>query len=211
MRKTLLAGAMVGVCVAALPGKALPQEVPALPDSGQLPPAGFGALRQDDIALRIDSPSLQLRAFSLDERVIRLLLPDSYEALHRLKASREADVTRALNRNGLRQGSLFLVTFFGLRDRAVFAPEEVTIASQNRLFRPIDILPLSPLWSSLQLNQRETATAVYVFEDGIASLDPFTLSYAGVPNDQWERTLPTLDQERARVLSRAAAARSARP
>lgn len=39
-------------------------------------PAGFGTLRQDDIALK-SSPAngLQIRAIPLDERIIRLLSP----------------------------------------------------------------------------------------------------------------------------------------
>src|SRR5690349_14744137 len=38
-----------------------------------LPPAGFGTLRQDDISLRLDNSSLQIRATPLDESIIRLL------------------------------------------------------------------------------------------------------------------------------------------
>ena len=42
-----------------------------------LVPAGFGTLRQDDIALKLQVEQVQVRAIPLDEAVIRVLAPDS--------------------------------------------------------------------------------------------------------------------------------------
>ena len=50
-------------------------------------PAGFGSLRQDDIAIRLEPQGLIVRAIPLDESVIRLLTPDSYRALRDLEES----------------------------------------------------------------------------------------------------------------------------
>jgi len=50
-------------------------------------PVGFGTLRQDDIAIRIELPGLIVRAIPLDENLIRLLTPDSYRALRELQES----------------------------------------------------------------------------------------------------------------------------
>jgi hypothetical protein len=97
-----------------------------------------------------------------------------------------------------------LVTFFGLQPDARFNPEDVTVTSQNRLFRPFQILPLSAMWGGQQLNQRETATAVYLFEDGIRILDPLTVQYGAASTDRWEQALRELERERASVLARAA-------
>ena len=55
-----------------------------------------------------------------------------------------------------------------------------------------------------QLNQRETATAVYLFEDGIRILDPLTVHYGAASSDRWEQALRELERERASVLARAA-------
>ncbi len=172
-----------------------------------LPPAGFGTLHQEDIALRIQTGPLQIRIVPLDERITRLLSPDTYASLHRLHESKADQVQQLAERYGIRSPTLFLVTFFGLQERARFNPEILTITSQNRFFRPVEILPLSPLWSGQQLNQRETATAIYMFEDGIQVLDPFTVSYEGGSSQGWEQTIRTLDRERASVQARAAAAR----
>ena len=72
------------------------QVPPRLPPAGQSDtqgdtldpnwiPAGFGTLRQDDIALKVSPASgLQVRAIPLDERIIRLLSPDSYRSLREL-------------------------------------------------------------------------------------------------------------------------------
>src|SRR5262249_22037214 len=117
--------------------------------------------------------------------------------------ARARQISEAAARRGQRQPSLFVVTFFGLQPQAQISPEDVTIASRNRLFRPLDILPLSPLWSQLRLNQRETATAVYVYEEGIASLESMTVSYGGFSSSDWDASLRILNEERARVGARA--------
>lgn len=170
-----------------------------------LPPAGYGTLKQDDIALRFETPTLQLRIMPLDERVIRLLAPDSYEALAGLKRLKAAPVDSIARWYGTTDPSLFVVTFFGLQPLAEFNPDDVTVTSRNRFFRPLATVPVTPGWSEQRLRQRETATAIYVFESGIFVLEPFTVSYAGATSDAWERILRTLDQERAAVIARAAA------
>lgn len=168
-------------------------------------PAGYGTLRQEDVALRLRTATLQIRVLPLDERVIRLLAPDSYASLHRLRESLDSAVAEAAARAGVHAPTLVFVTFFGLQEQARFVPDDLTITSRNRFFRPAAILPITPRWSEQQLAQRETASAVYLYEDGIALFDPFAVSYGGATSTDWERTLPTLDRERAAVLARAGA------
>ncbi len=178
---------------------------PVAPDEMDLPPAGYGTLRQDDVSLQLRTSTVQVQVVPLDERVIRLLATDTYNALHRLLESRADEVAEAASRLGISDPTLFLITFFGLERDARFNPDDLTVTSQNRLFRPAQTFPLSPLWSAQQLGQRETATAIYLFEDGIRTLDPFTVEYIGQRNDTWEQILRTLERERASVIARAAA------
>lgn len=187
--------------LASLPRTSLAQSGPG----GDLPPAGYGTLRQDDIAVRIATPNLQIQVLPLDERVIRLLTNDSYAALHGIRELKASQIDSAAARYGVTRPSLFIVTFFGLQPRAQFVPDDLTITSRNQFFRPIAIVPISPQWAEQQLQQRQTATAVYVFSDGIAVLEPFTVSYEGASSNTWSKVLRTLDAERAAVLSRATA------
>ncbi|HWP36965.1 MAG TPA: hypothetical protein VNL18_05360 [Gemmatimonadales bacterium] len=173
----------------------------------RLPPAGFGTLRQEDVAVRLETGTFALRVMPLDEAILRLLAPDSYASLRRLRETKEREIHEAAERAAVTNPVLFVVTFFGLQHQARFVGEDVTIASRNRLFRPVAILPISPRWHEQQLLQRETATAVYLYEDGIALLEPFTVSYGGMNSNHWERILPTLDRERAAIIARAAGAR----
>lgn len=176
--------------------------------AGELPPAGFGTLHQQDVALSLRTPTLQIRVVPLDERVTRLLAPDTYESFHRLRESRADEIREAAERQGLGAGTLFLVTFFGAEDQARFDPQVLTIMSQNRYFRPAEIFPLSPLWSGQLLSQRETATAIYLFDDDISVLQPFTVAYENTSTDEWEQVLRRLDRERASALARAARERN---
>ncbi len=200
--------AVIGLClVPSDAGCARAQEdtVTAPEQDPSLPPAGFGTLRQDDVSLRMRTAVLQIQVVPLNEAVIRLLATDTYNSLHRLVESKRGEIEQAASRYGVREPTVFLVSFFGLERDARFNPDDLTITSQNRLFRPLQILPLSPLWGGQQLGQRETATALYVFEDGIRVLDPFIVDYVVVRDAGWEQILRVLDRERSSVLARAAA------
>lgn len=176
----------------------------ALAQQSELPPPGFGTLRQEQVALRITTENLAVRALPLDEQVIRLLAPDAYRSLHELTLSRAADIAAAARAAGQDSVVLFMVTFFGLQPDVRFNPDQLYVSSQNTFFRPIGVVPLTPRWSEYTVDQRQQAVAIYLFEPGIAVLRPFTLSYGDRSSDAWAGTLRLLDGERTRVLSRAA-------
>jgi hypothetical protein len=173
----------------------------------ELPPTGFGTLRQDDISIPLRTESFSIGVIPLDESIIRLLAPDTYASMHRLLDSKQEEIVAAGAKYGSRDAVAFLVSFYGREARARFDPEALTITGQNRLFRPVGILPISPSFGDRQLNQRETATAVFVYESGIRLADPFTVSYNGISSDQWEQNLRKVERERTAVAARAAAAR----
>lgn len=172
-----------------------------------LPPAGYGTLRQDQVSVGLQTDAVQIQVVPLNEGIIRLLAHDTYNSLHRLRESKAEEIERIATRQGMREPQLFLVTFFGLQQEARFEPEDLMIMSQNRMFRPLHIMPLSPTWSGRQLNQRETATAVYLYDDGVRIMDPIVVEYNILRSNRWEQILRVVDRERAAVMSRAAAER----
>jgi hypothetical protein len=184
--------------LAALAPAALAAQAP------DLPPAGLGTLRQDAVAVRLVTDNLAVRALPLDERVIRLLSPDTYSALHQLYQSRAADCAAALRAAGRDSALAFMVTFFALQPQVNFNPDQLYLSSQNNFFRPIGIVPLTPRWSEYRIDQRQQASAIYLFDASIPVLQPFTLFYGDVSSDAWETSINLLAGERARVLARAA-------
>jgi hypothetical protein len=166
-------------------------------------PAGFGTLRRDDIVIRFATPNVEIQVLPLDQQVIRLLAPDTYRSLNQLIQSKAADLADAEARGGTQNPTLVMVTFLGVVPQARFQPEELTITSRGRLFRPVGIVPLSPTWSSFQLDARQQAAAIYLFEPGISVREELTVTYEGQSSDAWTRSLRLLDQERARVKARA--------
>ncbi len=177
-----------------------------IPLAGQeLPPAGFGSLRQDQVAVFLTTPNLSVRVLPLEERVIRMLAPDTYSSLVQLKRSRANDIAAAARSAGRDSATAFVVTFFGLQPDTRFDPDQLYLSSQNVFYRPIGIVPLTPRWSEGTLGQREQAVAIYLFDPGILVLQTFTLFYGDQQSDAWETSLRALDAERARVLARAAA------
>jgi hypothetical protein len=158
-------------------------------------PAGYGTLRRDDVAVRLATGTIEVQVLPLDEQVIRLLAPDTYRSLTQLVQSRAGEIAEAAARGGTEHPILVMVTFLGVVPGARFNPEE--------LFRPIGIVPLSPTWSSFQLDARQQAAAIYLFEPGIGFAEQLTVSYQGVSSDAWTNALRLLDPERARVKARA--------
>jgi len=168
-------------------------------------PPGFGTLKRDDIVVRFATGNLEIQCLPLDEQVIRLLATDTYKSLAQLMQSRQDDVNAAAERAGVVKPTLLLVTFYGLVPQARFNPEDLSIASRGRLFRPAGIVPLSPTWGSYQLDARQQAVAIYLFDDGITFRESLSVSYQGLTNESWGRALRLLDQERSRVRARAQA------
>jgi hypothetical protein len=189
--------ALAATLLVAAPAAARAQE-------GDLPPVGFGTLRQDEIAVRITAGTIAVRALPLDERVIRLLATDAYRSLSELVRSRVGEISEAARAAGLDSAVIFLVNFFAVQPDAIFSPDQLYVSSQNSLFRPVGVVPLTPRWSEQRLAQRQQAAAIYLFEPRIVVLQPFTLFYADRSSEAWGGSLRLLDAERARVLSRAA-------
>lgn len=166
-------------------------------------PAGFGSLRQDDIAIRLEPPGLIIRAIPLDESVIRLLTPDSYRALRDLEESNRRSIEAIARRSGGRSPDLWYVSFYGLEENARFSPMELVITSGGQDFRPIDVIPLSTGFGEQRLRQRETQSAVYVYSGDIDVDHPLTVTFQGQRSAIWEQLLQRIERERALVRARA--------
>ena len=198
-RTPLVALLLLGAC---LPGVHAGAQGNAPAGLGDTVPAGFGTLRRDDITLRFATAQLQLQILPLDERVIRLLAPDTYRSLEQLIQSKQKDIADAAARAGASNPTLVLVTFYGQAPGARFTPEDVQIQSRGRLFRQQATVALSPTWGSLQLDLRQQAVAIYLFEDGLIWSEDATAAYQGT-QASWSHSFQLLQQERARVRARA--------
>jgi hypothetical protein len=179
-----------------------------------LVPVGFGSLKQDDIALKVaPSSGLQVRAIPLDERVIRLLSPDSYRAMHELVASKAAAINTVRERNRLPSYSLWYISFYALEQGETrFSPQEFLINNTGRDFRPIDVLPMSAGFGEYRLRQREVQTAIFVFDGAIDVNQPTSALMEGTPSaTDWSRVVQVIERERTLVRSRANAAAKKAP
>lgn len=168
-----------------------------------LVPAGYGTLRQDDIALKLQVEQVQVRAIPLDESVIRVLAPDSYRSLHGLRESKRDAIDRLAARYLLRERNVWLVSFFGLAPDARFQPGELTLTVSGRDYRPVEILPLSAGFGEQRLKQRETQTALYLYGDGVNLSQPIVARMQGREDSSWGDILQRIEQERALIRGRA--------
>jgi hypothetical protein len=177
---------------------------PVIPDNASQGgiPAGYGSLRQDDIAIRLEPQGLIVRAIPLDESIIRLLTPDSYRALRDLQESNRRTIESITRRSGGRVPDLWYVSFFGREDNARFSPMELVITSGGQDFRPLDVIPLSTGFGEQRLRQRETQSAVYVYPGDIDVNHPLVVTFQGQQSGIWEQLLQRIERERALVRAR---------
>jgi hypothetical protein len=166
-------------------------------------PVGFGTLRQDDIAIRLELQGLIVRAIPLDENLIRLLTPDSYRALRELQESNKAAIAAVTRRTGGRSPDLWYVSFYGVQPDVHFSPMELVITSSGRDFRALEVLPLSSGFGEQRLKQRETQSAIYLFDEAIDLDQPLTVTFQDVRDDSWDQVLTRVERERALVRARA--------
>lgn len=212
MRELLLVAALLSTAACGPSTKsagtaARPEPATAMQDDTigmSLVPPGYGTLHQEDIAVKLQFEGVQVKLIPLDESVIRVMAPDSYRAMRNLLESAQSQITTMAQRRGLRRQGVWYVSFFGLQPDVRFSPMEITITSAARDFRPIELIPLSSGFGSNRLKQRETQSALYLFEDGINVEQPITVSMGGQQNAAWENTLRQIQRERALIRSRAA-------
>jgi len=193
-------GALVGLALAAMPVTA--QEPIA---GGELPPPGYGSLKQDNASLRVTSSDIEVRFLPLDERLIRLLAPDAYQSLHGLVVSRQGAIDSVARGVGLTRPGLALVTFFALRSAARYDPENVGLNYRSQFERPAAIVPYTGNFTSRQLDVRQQATAIYLFEEPLPVFEPFEVVY-GASRGVWgDEMLRRIGLERVRVQARSQA------
>ncbi|MGH7446388.1 MAG: hypothetical protein ACRELT_02435, partial [Longimicrobiales bacterium] len=160
--------------------------------------AGFGRLRQDEITVSIRSGAVLVKATPLDEAVIRLLAPDTYDRLSALRQSRSEEAGSM----AMREPELFLVSFFSYQPDVAFQPEDQQLVYQSRLLRASAIIPLTTGWGRQRLDQQETQTAMYAFDAEIDFAQVLTVRYGAQQSDEWRQILVRLENERGRIRSR---------
>jgi hypothetical protein len=198
--------ALIAACAGVTPSAGGQGAPPAITDdtTGRASvPVGFGTLRQDDIAIRIELQGLIVRAIPLDENLIRLLTPDSYRALREFQESNKQAIAAVTRRTGGRPPDLWYVSFYGVEPDVHFSPMELVITSSGRDFRALEVLPLSSGFGEQRLRQRETQSAIYLFDEAIDLDQPLSLTFQNVRDDSWEQILTRVERERALVRARA--------
>ena len=193
-----LAGLLIHLALAA----------PAVAQAGeqvQAVPVSYGTLNQNDLALRVRNEDIEIRFIPLDPLVTRLLANDAFQSLRSLVVTKRRAIDSVAARAGVTDPGLALVSFFGLRPDTRFDPQTLTLLIRNRVFRPLGVIPISPKFTSQQLDAREQASAIYLFEEDIPVNDSFSLSYGSLTSEDWQTKQPILDRERARVSARARA------
>ena len=163
----------------------------------------YGTLNQNDLALRMRNEDVEIRFVPLDGKVTRLLANDAFQSLRSLVETRRRSIDSVASRAGVTEPGLALVSFFGLRADTRFDPQTLTVRLRSRALQPLGIIPINARFTSHQLDLREQASAIYLFEEDLPVDDSFSLSYGALISEDWQSKQPLIDRERARVSARA--------
>lgn len=169
---------------------------------GSVPP-GYGTLKQDEIAIRLELQGLIVRAIPLEESLIRLLTADSYRALRELQESNKLSIAAVTRRRGGQPPDLWYVSFYGVAPDIHFSPMELIITSSGRNFRALEVIPLSSGFGEQRLRQRETQSALYLYDEEVDLDQPLTVTFQDQQSASWEQILTRIERERALVRARA--------
>ncbi|MEX1258074.1 MAG: hypothetical protein WEG36_10705 [Gemmatimonadota bacterium] len=203
----MLAAAAGAGCGLLFPGN--PDPAPARSPSAALPadlppdaeiPVGMGTLLQEEISLALRRGELQILVTPLEESIVRLTAPDTYERLSALgRGYQDIFVERT---GSAVPFELFLVSLFSEAVEVAFEPEALNLVNRALRYRPVDIRPLTPDWDSRRVLPRQTSMAVYAFPGDLDFQRPTEVEYQEVRSREWERVLPLLERERSRLRSR---------
>ncbi len=160
-------------------------------------PVGFGSLKQDELTVAIRTGPLLFKLTPLNERVIRLMAPDTYRRLHALSEARRDEASRGI---GTRE--LFLVSFYSYQPDVTFQPEDVHLTYQGRTLRPEAIVPVSAGWGRQRMQQQESESAVYAFEGPIDYEQDIVVRYGTEESTAWRQLVLRMQAEQAKVKSR---------
>ena len=196
----------LGLLAACAPATSIPADTEAgaaatpaqVRDEADAVPAGLGSLHQDQFTLSLRAGDLLLKVTPLDESVIRLAAPDTYE---RLRATVDSRIQQARDAVYSGEPELMLVSFFSYSPDVDYRPDDLLVTQLGRQMRPVAILPVTSGWARGRLQQREIQNAVYVFDRDIDYSQPMIVRYGAQDTGDWINIVPTLDRERARVRS----------
>jgi hypothetical protein len=170
---------------------------------GELPPMGYGSLKQDNVSIRMVSTDVEVRFLPLDERLTRLLAPDAYQSLHGLLQARQGEIDSLARTIGLSSPGIVLVSFFGLRNGTQFDPQNVTLVYRGQVYRPAAVLSQTGNFTSRQLDVRQSASGLLFFEQPVPVYERFEVQY-GTTTAFWnDEILRRIERERSRVQSKA--------
>lgn len=173
-----------------------------LPAAEQVVPPGFGSLGQDDLTLKLRTPTLEVRFLPLDTRVSNLLANDAYKSLSQLVERNRPKIDSVARDRGVSRPGIAFVSFYGIQAGAFFDASVLAILFRGRLLRPIGIVSYTPQFSEGRLEPRQLVSAFYLFEEQIPVLEPFQIQYYNSVAD-WGGRLSTINSERQRVAMRA--------
>lgn len=172
--------------------------------SRPLGPIGYGTLSQDKITVLLEDGSVRIKVVPLTEWVIRLTAPDTYRRLNGYKVVRAQEILDRVSRLGERGWPLVLfVTYFSQAVEETFEPYDLQIRNNGFLYRPLDILPVTPDFTRERLRQQETQIALYLFPADIDLDLPMTFAYGDASSSKWDAIRSILDSELAQANSRA--------
>jgi hypothetical protein len=178
----------------------LPSPGPGGLESAEELPAGLGTLRQEEISITLRRGDLLVRVTPLDESIILVTAPDTHERLSALARGHQ-EIFRERTGSAV-PFQLFLVSLYTEALDQTFEPEALSLVNRGLRHRPAAIRPLTPEWDTRRLTPRQALMAIYAFPLDVDLERELEVEYQEIRSRDWDRILPQIEAERARVRAR---------
>jgi hypothetical protein len=167
---------------------------------GALIPAGYGTLRQEELAIRLRRGELEMYVVPLDEMVIRTAAPDTWERLSALGSAHRSWFRERTGSDAPYR--IFLVALYTEAEPLAFEPGELAVVTGGIRLRPVLFRGLTPGWDQQRVVPDEAQMAVYAFPPEVSLDGDLELEYQEVRSRDWARVLPVIQAEQQRVRAR---------
>jgi hypothetical protein len=183
---------------------------PAASEAGTAPPppvvpelpVGLGTLRQNEVSMYLRRGELQVRVTPLDESVIGVTAPDTYERLSALARGHQ-EIFRERTGSAV-PFQLFLVSLYTESVEVTFEPEALTIVNRGLRYRPVAIRAVTPGWETRRISPRQALLAIYAFTNDLDLEREVEVEYQEVRSRDWGEILIEIQRARARMRARTA-------
>jgi hypothetical protein len=179
-------------CLSSTPPPAPPTETEATEEEPE------GVLESEDISVILQGGGLWIKITPMSDEILRYTNPDTKRTYSSMLKSQGASL---LSREGKIDYKPFFVQFQGRSENEIyFDPTELNIIQQGKLYKPVEIIPISSTFDKRILKlYGNPEMAIYAFSPEIDLDLSIEFKYKELRSSRWDEIIRTVEDSKLLV------------